>query len=72
MRKFWVHPLNDCQVTKGEFYVLYPDLWHFPPRLFRMYHMGVQKFDELLDHLAPRLRKKYLTFVVFHHNRSLY
>ena len=60
-REFWVHPLNDCRVTKGEFYVLYPDLRHFPPRFFRMYRMGVQKF-ELLDHLAARLRKKAVNF----------
>ena len=57
-----MHPLNDCRVTKGEFYVLYPDLRHFPPRFFRMYRMGVRKFDELLDRLAPRLRKKVVNF----------
>ena len=61
-REFWVHPLNDCQVTKGEFYVLYPDLRHFPPSFFRIYRMGVQKFDELLDLLTPRLRKKVVNF----------
>ena len=42
--------------------MLYQDLPHFPPRFFRMYRMGVQKFDELLDRLAPRLRKKVVNF----------
>ena len=36
----YVHPLNDLQPEKGEFYTLYPDLRHF-----HMYQMSVDKFD---------------------------
>ena len=60
--ELWVHPLNDLREEKGEFYTLYPDLRHFPPRFFHTYHMGVSKFDELLELLAPRLRKADVNF----------
>ena len=36
-----MHPLNDERVEKGEFYKLYPDLYHYPQKFFRMYHMNV-------------------------------
>ena len=42
---------------------VYPDLQHFPPSFFRMYCMGVHKFYNLLDQLAPRLWKKAAKFL---------
>ena len=54
-RIIWVHPLNDDQYYKGEFYVLYPDLRNYPAKFFTMYRMSVSKFDELLELLTPAL-----------------
>ena len=60
--ELWVHPLNDLREEIWEFYTLYPDLRHFPPRFFCTYCMGVSKFNELLELLAPRLRKTDVNF----------
>ena len=30
-RMLWIHPINEMRTEKGEFYMLYPDLWHFLP-----------------------------------------
>ena len=58
-RMMWVHPINKMRPEKGEFYILYPDLWHFGPKLFNMYRMSVPKFDALLQKVAPKLEKKW-------------
>ena len=55
----WVHPINEMHMEKGEFYILYPDLCHFPPKFFNMYRMSVPKFDALLKKVAPKLPKKW-------------
>ena len=55
----WVHPINEMRSDKGEFYVLYPDLRHFPPKFFNMYRMSVPKFDALLKKIAPKLQRKW-------------
>ena len=55
----WVHPINELRLEKGEFYTLYPDLRHFPPKFFNMYRMSVPKFDALLTKLVPHLEKKW-------------
>ena len=58
-RMMWVHPINEMRMDKGEFYVLYPDLHHFPPKFFNMYRMSVPEFDALLKKVAPKLQKKW-------------
>ena len=58
IREVWIHPLNEDRIEKGEFYMLYPDLRHYPSKFFQFYHMTVARFDFLLKKLAPRLRKK--------------
>ena len=47
-RGFWVHPIYDLHIEKGEFYTLYQDLRHFQP-----------KFDRLLALVGPHLEKKW-------------
>ena len=58
-RMMWVHPINEMRMEKWEFYILYPDLRHFPPKFFNMYRMSVPKFDALLKKVAPKLQKKW-------------
>ena len=55
----WVHPINEMRSDKGEFYVLYPDLLHFPPKFFNMYRMSVPKFDALLKKNVLKLQRKW-------------
>ena len=57
-RTIWIHPLNEDQYYKGEFYVLYPDLRNYPAKFFTMYRMSVSKFDELLELLMPALLRQ--------------
>ena len=61
-RSVWVHPINSLHMQKGEFYTLYPDLRHFQPKFFSMYHMNSLKFDRLLAVLAPKIQKKWTKF----------
>ena len=56
---FWVHPINLLRKEKGEFYNLYPDLWHFPKKFAGMYRMSVEKFEELLQLLYHQLKRKW-------------
>ena len=58
-RAFWVHPLFEERRKKGEFYMLYPDLRHFPPKFFAMYRMNPRKFDHLLSLVGPHLEKQW-------------
>ena len=58
-RMLWIHLINEMNTEKGEFYMLYLDLWHFPPKFFNMYRMSVPKFDALLKKVAPKLEKKW-------------
>ena len=55
----WVDPINEMCMKKGEFYILYLDLHHFPPKFFNMDRMSVPKFDALLKKVAPKLQKKW-------------
>ena len=52
----WVHPINLLQKEKGEFYQMYPDLWHYNRQFTGMYHMSVEKFEELVK---PKITKKW-------------
>ena len=58
-REYWVHPINLLREEKGEFYQLYPDLRHFRKRYQGMYRMDVEKFEELLAKVSPRLTKRW-------------
>ena len=58
-RSCWVHPNNLERKEKGEFYRLYPDLRHFNKRFTGMYHLNVEKFEELLQKVTPLIEKKW-------------
>ena len=47
-RDMWVHPLNEEQTEKGEFYTHYTDHRQFDDHFFELYRMTVAQFDELL------------------------
>ena len=58
VKSMWVHPLNNLRFERGEFYIHYPDLEHFPAKFFTMYRMNVAKFDNLLLRVAPCIAPK--------------
>ena len=58
-RRWWVHPINLLRKEKGEFYQMYPDLRHFNQKFTGMYRMNVEKFEELLKLVTPKLKKKW-------------
>ena len=51
-RVIWVHPLI-VEIAENDFYTLYPDLQHYPKKFFKIYHMNIYKFDNLLERLGP-------------------
>ena len=53
-----VHPLNTTRMGKGEFYTLYPDLWHYPRKFFGVFCMDQHQFDNLLQKVTPWLLKQ--------------
>ena len=57
-RELWVHPYCLEAATKGEFFVMYPDLRKYPWKFFRTYRMSIRQFDNLLHLLRPTLSKK--------------
>ena len=61
-RDIWVHPLNEEQTQKGEFYTHYTDHRQFDDRFFELYHMTVAQFDELLYKVGPAIVKKETNF----------
>ena len=58
-RRWWVHPINLLRKEKGEFYQMYPDLRHYNRRFTGMYRMSVEKFEELLKLVKPKITKKW-------------
>ena len=58
-RQYWVHSINLLQEQKGEFYQLYRDLRHFHKRFLSNNLMDVDKFEQLLIKVSPRLNKKW-------------
>ena len=61
-RKVWIHPLNVERSSKGEFYRLYLDQWHFLEKFFENYHMSTHQFDEILYKIDPLVWKKDTNF----------
>ena len=57
-RDFWVHPINENQYIKGEFYTLYQELWQYPEKIFRWYRITMEQFDFLLGKLKQGLQKQ--------------
>ena len=63
IREVWVHPLNRTRTGKGEFYTLYPDLWHYPKKFFGVFHMDRNQFYSLLCRVAPWLLKQDMNYI---------
>ena len=43
---------------KGEYKVLYPDLRLYKDWFFMMYHMSIDKFNQLLQMVTPLIEKQ--------------
>ena len=57
-RELWVHPYCREACTKGEFFLMYPDLRKYPEKFFRTYRMSIRQFDNLLHLLQPVIEKQ--------------
>ena len=57
-RELWVHPFCREATTKGEFFLMYPDLRKYPAKFFRSYRMSIRQFDNLLHLLRPVITKE--------------
>ena len=62
VRSVWIHPINNLQFERGEFFMLYLDLCKYEDRFFGWYRMSTKKFDELLGIVENALRKKCMKF----------
>ena len=57
-RELWVHPFCREAATKGEFFLMYPNLRKYPAKFFHTYRMSIRQFDNLLHLLRPVVEKK--------------
>ena len=57
-RELWVHPFCHDACTKGEFFLMYPDLRKYLAKFFRTYRMSIRQFDNLLHLLTPVISKQ--------------
>ena len=57
-RELWVHPFCWEATTKGEFFLMYPNLRKYPAKFFSSYRMGIRQFDNLLHLLRPVISKQ--------------
>ena len=57
-RELWVHPYCREACTKGEFFLMYPDLRKYPEKFFRTYRMSIRQFDNLLHLVRPVIEKQ--------------
>ena len=60
--RLWIHPVNNLRVEKSEFYGLYRDYREYEDKFFGWYRMSTQQFDELLQLIERRIRKKNTNF----------
>ena len=58
-RSVWVDPYNKLCDTKGEYARNHQDLRHSAKRFKSEYRMTLEKFEELLDLVTPKLRRKW-------------
>ena len=61
-RELWVHPYCTDASTKGEFFVIYPDLRKYPEKFFRTYRMSLRQFDNLLHLLRPVISRQITNY----------
>ena len=57
-RELWIHPFCRDACTKGEFFLMYPDLRKCPAKFFHTYRMSIRQFNNLLHLLRPVIEKK--------------
>ena len=53
-----MHPFCQEAATKGDFFLMYPDLRKYPAKFFHTYRMSIHQFDNLLHLLRPVIEKK--------------
>ncbi|CAH1969151.1 unnamed protein product, partial [Acanthoscelides obtectus] len=54
-KRSWVHEINICRKSFGEFYHLYRDARKYPEKFYEYLRMSKESFDLLLSHLDPYL-----------------
>ena len=57
-RELWIHPFCHNAYTKGEFFLMHPDLRKYPAKFFCTYCMTIQQLDNLLHLLKPVISKQ--------------
>ena len=57
-RELWVHPFCHEVATKGEFFLMYPNLRKYPAKFFCTYRMSIRQFNNLLHLLRPVIIKQ--------------
>ena len=57
-RRIWVRESLNYRGTRGEYATLLREARNNPEDFYRSYRMTPERFDELLDYVAPRLKKE--------------
>ena len=55
VRSMWVHPIYQKREEHGEYFTLYREYRKYDDKFFGWYRMSVEKFDDLLELLEPKL-----------------
>ena len=61
-RKIWVRESLSHRSTRGEYATLLREARNSPEEFYRSYRMTPGRFDELLEFVAPRLKKEDTNF----------
>ena len=61
-KKIWVRESLKHRDTRGEYATLLREARNHPEEFYSSYRMMPERFDELLDFVAPRLKKEDTNF----------
>ncbi|XP_044151430.1 protein ALP1-like [Bufo gargarizans] len=61
-RRYWVHPITSCRMTRGVYSTLYQELRKHPVKFAEYLRVSVASFDDLSQRLRRRLRRKDTKF----------
>ena len=60
--RLWIHPVNNMRFEKSEFIGLYRDYHKYEDKFFNWYRISTKQFDDLLEMIQRRIRKKNTNF----------
>ena len=57
MRRIWVRETLASRNSIGEYATLLRETWNRPEEFYRSFRMSTERFDDLVDQVAPLIRR---------------